>query len=291
MATGNWTDPNCGQLQLVVRSFAVGFSSVLVIFSVQWTGPVNTTWAWPTLQVASELTVTLATASEWTEAWLGSMLLTLGSVMLEDTLSFNMDLKVRYYLSSAALWTSIPGSVSFWRPWLFVVETFLTADISEGHSLNVQTYCLALEWQGHLATGIGLVLTDAFLPVSMFVLERLAWPMAWVTWVLTMVLPPVSLAEALNPTVRGITRREVRKVTFNLSFVCSFTCSLLQFFSNVAVGAAGEELTLVAALPLPTGGTRTTGTTLCWRSCRVLDIWVLFFETLQSPIGNRLLVM
>jgi len=42
MATGNWTDPNCGQLQLVVRSFAVGFSSVSVIFSVQWTGPVNT---------------------------------------------------------------------------------------------------------------------------------------------------------------------------------------------------------------------------------------------------------
>jgi len=42
MATGNWTDPNCGQLQLVVRSFAVGFSSVSVIFSVQWTGPANT---------------------------------------------------------------------------------------------------------------------------------------------------------------------------------------------------------------------------------------------------------
>ena len=43
MATGNWTDPNCGQLQLVVHSFAVGFSSVSVIFSVQWTGPANTT--------------------------------------------------------------------------------------------------------------------------------------------------------------------------------------------------------------------------------------------------------
>ena len=43
MATGNWTDPNCGQLQLVVQSFAVGFSSVSVIFSVQWTGPANTT--------------------------------------------------------------------------------------------------------------------------------------------------------------------------------------------------------------------------------------------------------
>jgi len=42
MATGNWTDPNCGQLQLVVRSFAVGFSSVSIIFSVQWTGPANT---------------------------------------------------------------------------------------------------------------------------------------------------------------------------------------------------------------------------------------------------------
>jgi len=43
LATGNRKFSESVQLQPVVWSFAVGFSSVSVIFSVQWTGPANTT--------------------------------------------------------------------------------------------------------------------------------------------------------------------------------------------------------------------------------------------------------
>jgi len=42
LGTGNQKNSGSGQLQLVVWSFAVGFSSVLVIFLVQSTGPGNT---------------------------------------------------------------------------------------------------------------------------------------------------------------------------------------------------------------------------------------------------------
>ena len=42
LTTGNWKFSEFVQLQLVVQSFAIGFSLVLVIFSVQWTKPVNT---------------------------------------------------------------------------------------------------------------------------------------------------------------------------------------------------------------------------------------------------------
>ena len=44
IATGNRKNPEFVQLQPVVRSFAVGFSSISVFFPVQWTGPVNTRW-------------------------------------------------------------------------------------------------------------------------------------------------------------------------------------------------------------------------------------------------------
>ena len=43
VATGNWKNSEFVQPQPVVRSFAVGFSSISVFFPVQWTGPVNTT--------------------------------------------------------------------------------------------------------------------------------------------------------------------------------------------------------------------------------------------------------
>ena len=42
LTTGNQKISEFVQLQLVVQSFAVGFSSILVFFSVQWTGPANT---------------------------------------------------------------------------------------------------------------------------------------------------------------------------------------------------------------------------------------------------------
>ena len=42
VATGNWKISEFVQLQPVVWSFAVGFSSILVFFSVQQTGPANT---------------------------------------------------------------------------------------------------------------------------------------------------------------------------------------------------------------------------------------------------------
>ena len=43
IATGNWKNSEFVQPQLVVRSFAVGFSSISVFFPVQQTGPANTT--------------------------------------------------------------------------------------------------------------------------------------------------------------------------------------------------------------------------------------------------------
>ena len=42
LATGNRKISEFVQLQLVVQSFAVGFSSISVFFAVQSTGPVNT---------------------------------------------------------------------------------------------------------------------------------------------------------------------------------------------------------------------------------------------------------
>ena len=46
VATGNRKNSEFVQPQLVVRSFAVGFSSISVFFPVQWTGPANTMWKW-----------------------------------------------------------------------------------------------------------------------------------------------------------------------------------------------------------------------------------------------------
>ena len=46
VATGNWKFSEFVQLQLVVWSFAVGFSSISVFFPVQQTGPVNTIERW-----------------------------------------------------------------------------------------------------------------------------------------------------------------------------------------------------------------------------------------------------
>ena len=43
LTSGNWNFSESVQLQLVVQSFAVGFSSVSVISLVQWTEPLNTT--------------------------------------------------------------------------------------------------------------------------------------------------------------------------------------------------------------------------------------------------------
>ena len=42
VATGNRKNSELVQLQRVVRSFAVGFSSISVFFPVQRTGPANT---------------------------------------------------------------------------------------------------------------------------------------------------------------------------------------------------------------------------------------------------------
>ena len=42
ISTGNRKNSEFVQLQLVVRSFAVGFSPISVFFPVQWTGPANT---------------------------------------------------------------------------------------------------------------------------------------------------------------------------------------------------------------------------------------------------------
>ena len=53
IATDNWKISEFVQLQLMVQSFAVGFSLASVIFSVQFAGPENTILSRMTLIVAT----------------------------------------------------------------------------------------------------------------------------------------------------------------------------------------------------------------------------------------------